>query len=82
VSEDVRIVVDALAGTGPALVQKEQAALRQPRQVRVRDQLGADGIAELRRDFEAGVTREALAAQYGISLSSVKRLLRWQTPGA
>lgn len=50
--------------------------MRERRQVRVRDRLREEDVAELVRRFVAGATREALVAQYGISLSSVKRLLR------
>jgi hypothetical protein len=37
---------------------------------------GDGGVAELVAAFVAGTTREELGARYGVSLSSVKRLLR------
>ena len=43
-----------------------------------RDRLRDEDIAELVRRFAAGATQKALAAQYEISLSSVKRLFRRQ----
>lgn len=43
---------------------------------RVIDRLGHVEISQLVADFVAGATRDALAVQYAISLSSVKRLLR------
>jgi hypothetical protein len=45
-----------------------------PEPVRVR--LGEETVAELVAAFVAGATREVLADRYGVSLSSVKRLLR------
>jgi hypothetical protein len=42
----------------------------------VRVRLGDEAVAELVAAFVAGATREGLAGQYDVSLSSVKRLLR------
>jgi DNA-directed RNA polymerase specialized sigma24 family protein len=42
----------------------------------VRLRLGDEAVAELVAAFVAGTTREELADHYGVSLSSVKRLLR------
>jgi DNA-binding Lrp family transcriptional regulator len=40
------------------------------------DRLGEQIIRELLRDSRTGTTHRALAEHYGISLSSVKRVLR------
>ena len=48
-------------------------ALREARRPRIRDTVG---VGELVRQFESGVMIRELAAQYAISESSVKRLLR------
>ena len=69
-----QIVTAALSGM--AATTGEWAARRGARQVGVRARLGDAGVAELVDSFMAGTTREDLAAQSGISLSSVKRLLR------
>lgn len=42
----------------------------------VADRLGAERVAELVRESQAGVHKEVLADKYGISLSSVQRVLR------
>jgi hypothetical protein len=65
-----------VALSGMAATTGEWAARRGARQVGVRARLGDAGVAELVNSFMAGTTREDLAAQSGISLSSVKRLLR------
>jgi len=43
---------------------------------RIRDWLSEQDIAELIAAFQVGVPKYILAEQYGISLTSVKRLLR------
>jgi hypothetical protein len=43
---------------------------------RLRDRLGEQVIASILRDSQAGTTQRRLAERYGISLSSVKRVLR------
>lgn len=55
-----------------------QAAIRMqaPRRWRLVDRLGERNILELLRDSSTGTTHRGLAERYGISLSSVKRLLR------
>jgi len=68
-----QIVTAALSGM---VATGDLAATRGVRQVGVRARLGDAGVAELVDSFMAGTTREDLAAQSGISLSSVKRLLR------
>jgi hypothetical protein len=45
---------------------------------RVNDRLSAAELQELVNQLQAGVSRPKLAQRYGISLSSVKRLLRKQ----
>jgi hypothetical protein len=42
----------------------------------VMDRLGHQVISELLADRHAGATKPALAARYGISVSSVKRILK------
>jgi uncharacterized protein (DUF433 family) len=44
--------------------------------VRERERLSETEVAELVSQFVAGITRQALVERYGLSLSSVKRLLR------
>jgi len=44
--------------------------------VTVRDRLGEERVQELVASFQAGTAQATLATRYGISLSSVKRLLR------
>lgn len=43
---------------------------------RVRDRLSDDDIAEIIERFQAGTAKRVLAAQYELSVSSVKSLLR------
>jgi DNA-binding GntR family transcriptional regulator len=52
------------------------AAPAPPRRWRLVDRLGEQIIRDLLRDSRAGITQRRLAVRYGISLSSVKRLLR------
>lgn len=47
--------------------------LAEPR--RVADRLGEEGVHELRRAHERGATLAELAKQFGVSVSSVQRLL-------
>jgi hypothetical protein len=47
-----------------------------PRRWRLVDRLGEEIIRQLINDGRAGMTKHALAESYGISLSSVKRMLR------
>jgi hypothetical protein len=72
----IREKVDlAHAAIAPARggVSSIHAALSGPRQLQVKDRIDAPVLAE---SFESGVTIGDLAATYGISESSVKRLLR------
>jgi hypothetical protein len=46
---------------------------------RVVDRLGEQNISDLLRNSRAGTTQRVLAKRYGISESSVKRLLRHRT---
>jgi DNA invertase Pin-like site-specific DNA recombinase len=48
------------------------------RQWRVRDRLSEAEVRQLVKAFQAGTTKHELAERYGISLSSVKRVLRRQ----
>jgi hypothetical protein len=43
---------------------------------RILDRLGEEAVSELIEAFRAGTPKWRLAEQYGISLSSVKRLVR------
>jgi DNA-binding GntR family transcriptional regulator len=57
--------------------QQEPPTLAPQRQRwRLVDRLGEQIIRELLRDSDSGATQRSLAERYGISLSSVKRLLR------
>jgi hypothetical protein len=47
-----------------------------PRQWRVGDRLNEADVARLIADFTAGTSKRKLSEQYGISESSVKRLIR------
>lgn len=48
--------------------------------VPVRERLGEAGLADLVASFRAGTPKHELATRYGISLSSVKRVLRQRRP--
>lgn len=50
-------------------------------EVRIRDRLSPEQIAQLVARFEAGTAKLKLAVEYGISESSVKRLLRKASGG-
>jgi hypothetical protein len=50
------------------------------RRWRLVDRLGEQIICDLRRDGRSGVSQRMLAERYGISVSSVKRLLRKRRP--
>jgi DNA invertase Pin-like site-specific DNA recombinase len=57
--------------------QQERAALAPQRQRwRLVDRLGEQIIRDLLRESRTGTTHRALVERYGISLSSVKRVLR------
>lgn len=47
-----------------------------PRQRRLTNRLGDDQVQELVAAFEAGTTREELGKRYGISRTSVAKILR------
>jgi hypothetical protein len=72
---DVRAVMD---GKVAQVASSEQAATYSvriaPQPVRAR--LGDEAVAELVAAFVAGTTCQELSDRYGVSLSSVKRLLR------
>jgi hypothetical protein len=70
-------VAQLAAGINVQEDQRERPALAPQRQRwRLVDRLGEQVIGDLLRDRHAGATQCALAERYGISLSSVKRLLR------
>jgi hypothetical protein len=52
------------------------APTKAPRHWRLVDRLGEQVIGDLLRDRHADATRGALAERYGLSVSSVKRVLR------
>ena len=73
-ADKVREASDArcgLSGDDP----EATGALWHKRRWRVVDRLGEKVITELLADHEAGMTNRKLVERYGISLSSVKRLL-------
>jgi len=72
--QNLRTIDDLIAGT--PVIARDRPARRSVRSVRVRDRLSETDVAELVSQFVAGMTRQALVEQYGISLSSVKRVLR------
>ena len=47
-----------------------------PRPWRVADRLGADELDRLLADWRNGVSKPALARAYGLSLSTIKRLVK------
>ena len=78
---EVRAVVAQVAQLADAIKveegQQERPALAPQRQRwRLVDRLGEQIIRDLLRDSRTGTTHRALAERYGISLSSVKRVLR------
>jgi hypothetical protein len=73
--------LDSKASTDdePDLPATPLAAVRsksRPARPRVRDRLTPEDVAALVDGFQSGVTQKRLAVQYGISLSTVKRLIR------
>jgi hypothetical protein len=58
--------------------EPQSATPAPPRRWRLVDRLGAQTLEDLLEDRRRGMTMAALARRYGISLSSVKRLLRYQ----
>jgi hypothetical protein len=48
----------------------------EPNRPPVRERLSADDVGQLVRRFRDGTPKRVLVAEYGVSLSSVKRLLR------
>jgi DNA invertase Pin-like site-specific DNA recombinase len=63
--------VAGIKGTAQAV-----SPLLTPRRWRLVDRLGEQIIRDLLRDGRSGATKRVLAERYGISLSSVKRLVR------
>jgi hypothetical protein len=53
-----------------------------PRRWKLVDRLGEQILRDLLKDSGTGATKHALAQRYGISLSSVKRLLRRDQSGS
>jgi uncharacterized protein (DUF433 family) len=72
--QKLRTIDDLMAGT--PVVKRDRPAVRSVRSMRVRDRLSETDVDEILSQFVAGMTRQALVERYGISLSSVKRLLR------
>jgi DNA invertase Pin-like site-specific DNA recombinase len=76
---DVRAVVaqatQAVAGVKVGYGDEASPAVARPRW-RLVDRLGEQIIRDLLRDSHSGATQRRLAERYGISLSSVKRVLR------
>lgn len=55
---------------------------RRSRVRRVRDRLSVEDIETMVQGFRAGTTQKVLAEQYGLSVSSVKTILRQRRPQA
>jgi len=70
-----RRATQAIAGVKVDGSDEASPALAGPRW-RLIDRLGGPGIQEMLHDTHSGATRRSLAQCYGISLSSVKRVLR------
>jgi hypothetical protein len=67
--------VDALAGGIKHEARHQVTASPAPRRWRLADRLGEQIIHDVLRDSREGATQRWLAERYGISVSSVKRLL-------
>lgn len=74
----IRNVQDLIDGKQVSEAPRHEAVVPRDREVRqrVRTRLGDDEVAELIAEFVAGAPKRVLVDQYGVSLSSVKRLLR------
>jgi hypothetical protein len=80
-------VVEAMALAEQAIkdikIDGERFCSRAPRRRwRLTDRLGEQIILQVVNDRRSGMTKLALAKRYGISLSSVKRILRQEVLGA
>lgn len=77
-----RLLADAqVSGTGQRRsVQSDRSATNAD--WRLADRLGVDDIADMVEQFASGTAKWRIAEQYGISLSSVKRLLSKHRPAA
>jgi hypothetical protein len=69
-------VVQGELGDGPPSRSPTNDVVTAGRQWRVRDRLSEAQVRQLVEAFQAGTPKHELAERYGISLSSVKRLLR------
>jgi hypothetical protein len=65
--------VDVQASDEP-IIQPSSCSCRRPWSVA--DRLGEEVVIDLIRDRRSGASHRALAERYGISLSSVKRVMR------
>lgn len=74
----IRNVQDLIDGKQVPQTPCHEAVVPRDREVRqqVRTRLGDDKVAELIAEFVAGTTMRELVDRYGVSLSSLKRLLR------
>jgi len=73
------VKLDALASRINAEDRDVPQSNRVPRRWRLIDRLGEQTVLDLLRDSRTGITQRGLAERYGISVSSVKRLLRHTT---
>jgi hypothetical protein len=64
----------------PVSIANVQSSGRSARQWRVRDRLSVGDVDRMVAAFHAGVPKHVLADRFGVSLSSVKRLLRKRRP--
>ena len=74
----IQYVQDLIDGKRAPETPRHEAVLPRNHEVRqqVRKRLGDDKVANLVAEFVAGTTKRELVDRYGVSLSSVKRLLR------
>ena len=79
-ADQLRRVLDRLGRAHEGPVEDPEHSVRTTAKAaephRVADRLGQRAVRELVEAFDAGTSKWRLAEQYGISLSSVKRLLR------
>lgn len=76
VRQNVRVVAGLVASSDGPMATSDRPAIRGDRRARMRDRLSKEQESELARQFLDGATRQELVERYGISLSSVKRVLR------
>ena len=71
--------IQAISTPEVGIEARDQVAVHTPHPLRpwpVADRIGEQAVRDLVRDRQAGAPKQMLAERYGISLSSVKRVLR------